>query len=102
MQRILFLFIPALLFAACGREKSKTAQSALQPSEALSKLFVEYYDENAQFFPFNATVNGDYRFNDRLPNDGAQAFRDSLGRFYQKFLRGAVARRANQLRHVPL
>ncbi len=71
-------------FFAC--QQTEKAEKAAAPNADLAALFEKHYDENAALFPFSATVNGDFRFNNSLPNDGTQAFRDSCRRFYAKNL----------------
>ena len=86
MKKWLTVSLAALLFwANCKQNEPKTSPTATKNDPQLAALFEAYYDENAQLFPILATVNGDNRFNDRLPNNQTQAFRDSLGRFYRKF-----------------
>ncbi len=85
MRTWLFVLAAAPLFWLGCQQNQPTPAAPLGNDPKLAALFEEYYDENAQLFPMTATVNGDNRFNDRLPNDGTRAFRDSLGRFYRKF-----------------
>jgi uncharacterized protein (DUF885 family) len=70
----------ALMFSACKQAGGKKADQ-----QSLDKMFEAYWEENARLFPLDATAQGDNRYNDQLPNDGTQSFRDSLQRFYQKY-----------------
>ncbi len=86
MKKWIIPILAALLFAsACRQNETRTEAAVAKNNAELAAIFEAYYNENAQLFPMMATVNGDNRFNDRLPNDGTRAFRDSLGRFYRKF-----------------
>jgi len=53
-----------------------------------SGMLDQYWQERMQLFPTEATSNGDNRYNDRLTITIAESFRDSLGRFYKKYLDG--------------
>jgi uncharacterized protein (DUF885 family) len=52
----------------------------------LATLFDTYWEDRAKLFPLNATSQGDYRYNDRLPNDQTRAFRQQQQQFYQQYL----------------
>ena len=54
----------------------------------LSVLLDNYWQERMQLFPTEATSNGDNRYNDKLTITIAESFRDSLGRWYRKYLDG--------------
>lgn len=79
---ILSICLAASLLAACnGSSDKRISQSA-----DINKLLDNYWEERMQLFPFEATANGDNRYNDRMTITIAESFRDSLGRFYQKYL----------------
>ena len=42
--------------------------------------------QQSRLDPLSATAQGDNRYNDQLPNDQTQAFRDTLRTFYQDYL----------------
>ena len=64
-----------------------TASSATAAASApLAALFESYSDRTNQLFPLGATTQGDHRFDDQLPNDQTQARRDTLRRFYTRYL----------------
>ena len=71
----------AFMFSAC-----KQAGGSKADLQNLDSLLENYSEERARLFPLEATAQGDNRYNDQLPNDGSQSFRDSLKRFYQKYL----------------
>jgi len=49
-------------------------------------LYDQYWEERMQLFPLEATANGDNRYNDKLTITISAGFRDSLNRFYKKYL----------------
>ena len=97
-KRILSLFAAGALlavapahFAAAQKTKpaakhAPAAQASPAASVPLAALFEAYWEEQARLFPFGATAQGDNRYNDQLPNDQTQAFRDQLGAVYRKYL----------------
>src|SRR6202012_2252016 len=55
-------------------------------SMKLATMLNNYWEERMQLFPTEATANGDNRYNDRLTITISESFRDSLTRFYKKYL----------------
>lgn len=55
---------------------------------SLHKLFDNYYEDRLKFFPFEATENGDNRYNDLLPNNGSVQYIKQLTVFYDRYLAG--------------
>ncbi|WBO82972.1 DUF885 domain-containing protein [Hymenobacter yonginensis] len=78
------------LLSACNQTPPKTGEAATVTSLAdvkeISQLFDVYWEEQAKLFPLEATTQGDNRYNDQLPNDGTEAFRQNLAATYQKYL----------------
>lgn len=60
--------------------------NAEQSNEKLNELFGRYYDERMGYFPLEATANGDDRYNDYLPADFTDGYRDTLRQFFKKYL----------------
>jgi len=54
--------------------------------QPINDLFEQYYNDRMKLFPLEATANGDNRYNDRLPIDISDSYRDTLKSFYQKYL----------------
>jgi uncharacterized protein (DUF885 family) len=74
-----------LWLASCQSSSSdKTNQVA--PNKDLNILFNEFWSKQSRYDPLAATAQGDYRYNNLLPNDQTQAFRDTLRTFYQSYL----------------
>jgi uncharacterized protein (DUF885 family) len=79
----------ALWLAGCqsGSTSDKTqAQASGNGNKDLSGLFGQYWEKQSRLDPLAATGQGDNRFNDQLPNDQTQAYRDTLRTFYQNYL----------------
>jgi uncharacterized protein (DUF885 family) len=66
--------------AGCGNGGPHTAASSATPAVAqsadqqLTALVEEYWDKHLELNPLEATVSGDYRFNDRMENDISPAY----------------------------
>jgi uncharacterized protein (DUF885 family) len=73
-----------LLLISCTHPKTVVKQS---PLDNFSTMLESYSEERLKFFPFDATQQGDNRYNDVLVNDQTQEFRNSLEVFYKKYLK---------------
>lgn len=78
---VLFSFVLALTFTSCKKEVKKIDKEAT--SIAFNELLKNFNEESYKFFPLNATFAGDNRFNDQLPNDLTDEFKEKLISFYQ-------------------
>jgi uncharacterized protein (DUF885 family) len=87
-MRIITLALVAAFLLFCNNLARAQAPKPAAPANSaqLAALFDRYWERNSQLFPLNATSQGDNRYNDLLPNDQTQAFRDTLRRFYQRSL----------------
>jgi uncharacterized protein (DUF885 family) len=85
MRYLFFLFV-LLMAIACNNEQKGQASSATASSKDLDKVFDSYWNERMQLFPLEATASGDSLYNDRLTIPFTDSFRDSLKRFYTKYV----------------
>jgi uncharacterized protein (DUF885 family) len=82
----------ALWLAGCQSSTSSDSDKASQSTSAtggnkdLNGLFGQFWEKQSRLDPVSATAQGDNRFNDQLPNDQTQAYRDTLRTFYQDYL----------------
>ena len=81
MKKILIALFVFSLFMGCKQKDSK-----LGANVELAKLFDQYFEDRMKLYPLEATAQGDNRFNDQLPNDISQPFRNQAKVFYQKYL----------------
>jgi len=79
---LLFL---TLFFSCKLMPKDQTANEA---NKGLAKLLNDYYEGRMKLFPAEATANGDDRYNDLLPADFTDNYRDTLKSFYTKMQNG--------------
>jgi len=69
-----------------GTTTDQTTAGTTAGNSNLNGLFSQYWEKQSRLDPLAATGQGDSRFNDQLPNDQTQAFRDTLRTFYQDYL----------------
>jgi uncharacterized protein (DUF885 family) len=77
------LIIALFVAASCNQGGKSTASGNGQSPDS---VYAQYWEERQQLFPLEATSSGDYRYNDRMTITIATSFRDSLQRFYNKYL----------------
>lgn len=71
--------------AACTQESTTTTKNK-ESNAVLNKMFDNYYEERLKLYPLEATQNGDNRYNDLLPINITEAYRDTLRNFYSRYL----------------
>ena len=84
MRKLLLALALPVMLAACKDGGNKTEQH--DTGKQLETVLDNYWQERMQLFPMEATGYGDNRYNDRLTILIAGSFRDTLGKFYQKYL----------------
>ena len=87
-KTLLMALAAAALATACNQNKGTETAQATGGAAAgdLPTLFNDYWEVQSRLDPMSATTQGDNRYNDRLPNDQTQAFRDTLRTVYQDYL----------------
>jgi uncharacterized protein (DUF885 family) len=78
---ILFAFLMVLL--SCSSPQNNEAQ---ETPPSLDSLLHAYHEERLKLFPFDATMAGDNRYNDLLPNSLTADFRQQVSDFYSHYL----------------
>src|SRR5688572_17282586 len=84
MKTALIFFISAIFLVGCSQQDLKN--SANDNSKDVNKIFNDYYEERLQLFPLEATAIADNRYNDQLPCDISDSYRERLKSFYKKYL----------------
>ena len=78
----LVLLSACLALAGCAtREMSNVHTSA----DAFDAFVDRYYEEYLKLNPLEATQIADNRYNDQLPNDISEGYRNALGTFYRRY-----------------
>jgi len=72
--------------AALAADAPAAAETAMTKAQKLDKLYADYWEENLQLNPINATFIGDPRYNDQLPNFLSAEVRAKQEAFDKKWL----------------
>ena len=84
---LLVIAAVAVLASGCStNQDSSTSTPRTDNTATVSKLFAEYHEERLKLYPMEATMAGDNRYNDLLPNNLTEEFRASEAAFYRKCL----------------
>ncbi len=98
MRTILrYLLVVAILPVMIGCRTQSNQPDSTQPVASTpnaARLFTDYYEERLKFYPFEATLAGDDRYNDQLPNDLTEEYRTAEKAFFEKHL--AAVRRLDR------
>ena len=85
MKKIIFpqLIFLTILFSCNQEVKQNTGTD--NPAD-INNLLGNYYEERLQLFPLEATGIADNRYNDQLPCDISDSYREKLKVFFKKYL----------------
>ncbi|MEO5997552.1 MAG: DUF885 domain-containing protein [Chitinophagaceae bacterium] len=83
-SRFLCLMLGALVVLGVSR----CTQSERKPfnSEVFNAMLNNYWKDSYALHPLDATMFGDYSYNDKFQNTCTQEYRDALKSFYQRYL----------------
>src|SRR5258708_6634808 len=91
MRRIIYLLVIVSIAGSCTSNSKKSAATTTA-DHILTTMMEQYYNERMQLLPLEATANGDPLYNNRLPADFTNSYRDKLKDFF--------ARYQNDLSHI--
>ena len=83
MKKIIFFAFALVSVSAC---KLSNTNPGKEDNKELATLFNNYYEQRLQLYPLEATAIGDTRYNNLLPVDFTDGYRDSLKKFYNQYL----------------
>jgi uncharacterized protein (DUF885 family) len=83
MVRVSFFVLLLSLFAMTSCNSPETRQADYVA--LMDTLMADYHEDYLRLFPVEATLSGDSRYNDTLPNDISVAYREQLRQFYQNY-----------------
>ena len=83
MKNSIFLLSGFFFLAACNQTDKKTN---IDSGGDLGQFLEGYHEEYLQLFPLSATVEGDSRYNDQLPADFTDSYRNKTKTFFQSYL----------------
>jgi len=82
MKRTLFFLILLIIIISC---KPGKVDRTKEDNKEFASLLDEYFNERMQLFPIEATLNGDNRFNNLLPADFTDNYRQRLIDFFNRY-----------------
>lgn len=86
MKLYFHAFTSLLLVLMACNQSQKSNLKQMDQSAAIRTLFHNYQEARMKMSPLEATLQGDNRYNNILPNDISQSYRESLKTFYTNFL----------------
>jgi uncharacterized protein (DUF885 family) len=69
---------------ACNSPQNEASVAAGQQA-LMDTLMEDYHEDYLSIFTIEATLSGDTRYNDTLPNDISAAYREQLRNFYERY-----------------
>ncbi|HAQ19691.1 MAG TPA: DUF885 domain-containing protein [Prolixibacteraceae bacterium] len=82
MKKALFFLAIIVLASSCKPGKINPAKEV---NKELASLLDKYYNDRMQLYPLKATINGDNRFNNLLPADFTDSYREKLIGFFNNY-----------------
>jgi uncharacterized protein (DUF885 family) len=82
LTRFLSAIVILLFLVSCASQQTETT-TVEQPG--LDSLLAAFYQDYLKFSPINATVIGDNRYDDKLPNTITAAYREELQNLYSRY-----------------
>jgi uncharacterized protein (DUF885 family) len=93
MKRYSLVLLSLAFLVSCNTNTATTTPATLvtvAPNQPFNKMLDDYYEAHLHFYPLEATSIGDEHFDDQLPADFTDGFRQQLKDFFNKYL-GALA-----------
>jgi uncharacterized protein (DUF885 family) len=81
-MKYLLIGIVAIVLTSC---KLSNNNQTNEDNKELNALFDKYYEDRMKLFPLEATANGDPRYNNLLPLDFTDSYRDTLKNFFNRY-----------------
>lgn len=85
MKKSLLLASVLAVCVSCVTKEEKNPITTVDNGASFDSLLTQYNEDRLKLYPLDATYAGDERYNDRLPNDISQNYRDSLRAFYTEY-----------------
>src|SRR4051812_49133616 len=84
MRNLFYLLICASLFLSCNESPKTTV--VLESSKDLANFFENYYQRRMELYPVESTINGETDYNDRLPAEFTDSYREKISDFFRLYL----------------
>lgn len=79
-RKHLYAVLLSIAILSCNNEEKKSTM------KNLNTILDNYYEDRLQLFPLEATAIADNRYNDKLPADISDSYREKLKGFYESYL----------------
>lgn len=89
MKQLILIVCLVISIISCNQGNSnqiKNSVDAISQDTSLNKILDDYYDQRMKLYPLESTQNGENRYNDRLPINISDTYKDTLRNFYSHFL----------------
>lgn len=83
LRSLLLSFILIFSLSGCKNDSGEKQNSEI--SQSFNKMLNDYYEDGLVLNPINATLMGDNRYNDQLPNDITVSHREKLKNYYSGY-----------------
>ncbi len=91
MKQIFFATFMMIGIISCNQKDSSSNSDVVSSDTSFNKMLDDYYEQRMKLYPLEATQNGDNRYNDQLPVNITDAYKDTLHNFYSHFLTAVSA-----------
>ncbi len=91
MKQIFFATFMMIGIISCNQKDTSSNSDVVSSDTSFNKMLDDYYEQRMKLYPLEATQNGDNRYNDQLPVNITDAYKDTLHNFYSHFLTAVSA-----------
>jgi len=84
MRNLFSLVIIATIFLSCNQSTQTTVEFG--PNKDLANFFENYYEKRMELYPVESTINGETSYNDQLPAEFTDSYRDKIRFNFQMYL----------------
>ena len=91
MRKIFFATCMMIEIISCKQKDSSNNSDVGSSDTSFNKMLDDYFEQRMKLYPLEATQNGDNRYNDQLPVNITDSYKDTLHNFYSHFLTAVSA-----------
>lgn len=91
MKQLFYIFFILTGIMSCNQKNSPDSSGMVKSDTSFNKMLDDYFEQRMKLYPLEATQNGDNRYNDQLPVNITDAYKDTLRNFYTHYLNAVTA-----------